>query len=176
MHELLFLLKNHAPEITFLAVFIEQIGLPIPAMPVLIVAGAFEPSGDGLFVLISVAVVAALLADILWYFAGKRWGFKILRSLCNISLSSDSCVRQTEGIFSRFGHIALLLSKFIPGFSTVAPPLAGATGIAWAPFVLFDGLGSVTWVVLMMAIGRVFKDGIQAILVKMTKIGSWSGI
>ncbi len=108
-------------------VFLQQLGLPIPAVPTMMVAGALAAdgrlSGAGVF---AIAVAATVIADAIWFVAGRRFGYPVLRLLCRVSMSPDTCVRQTEGIFERWGFYSLIVSKFVPGFSTVAPPIAGA--------------------------------------------------
>ena len=113
--------------LVFLNVLAEQLGVPIPAVPALVIAGALTRSGrmSSTHVLIA-AVIASLIADSVWYELGRRYGYRILKTLCRVSLSPDSCVRDTEARFERWGLKSLLIAKFIPGFSTVAPPLAGA--------------------------------------------------
>jgi len=127
-------------------VLLEQLGAPIPALPVLIVAGALAVDRDLSAVqILTVAVVASLLADSVWYVLGRLRGQRVLKTLCRISLSPDSCVRQTESLFERWGMPALLIAKFIPGFSTVAPPLAGAMRGRIASFLLYDAGGALLW-------------------------------
>ena len=114
--------------LVFVIVLLEQLGLPIPAIPVLVVAGALAVDrGLSAPMILTVAVGASVVADTLWFWLGRRLGRRVLKLLCRISLSPDSCVRQTESLFERYGMPSLLFAKFIPGFSTVAPPLAGAS-------------------------------------------------
>src|SRR5205085_1615211 len=86
-------------------------------------------------------ILAAVAADSIWYQLGRRKGIKILQLLCEISLEPDSCVRRTEGVFSKQGARSLLLAKFLPGLSTVAPPLAGIFHMRPRRFLFFDALG-----------------------------------
>src|SRR5262245_58458824 len=142
MQQLTEYVARYGMSLIFANVLLEQLGLPIPAMPVLIVAGALivekDLSAAGVLV---VALVACLIADAVWFWLGRRHGFRILKTLCRISLSPDSCVRQTTATFEKWGMPSLLVAKFIPGFSTVAPPLAGAIGARMSAFLLYDGGG-----------------------------------
>jgi membrane protein DedA with SNARE-associated domain len=156
----------------FANVFLEQIGLPIPALPTLIVAGALSverelPAAGVLLV----ALVASLVADFVWYGFGRRYGFRVLKTLCKISLSPDSCVRQTTLTLEKWGMPSLLVAKFIPGFSTVAPPLAGATRAPVPAFLLYDAGGALLWAGAGMAIGVVFHAAIDRGLDFLTSIG-----
>ncbi len=154
-------------------VLLEQLGAPIPAIPVLIVAGALSMDRDfSAWQVLGVAVAASLIADSLWYLLGRSQGNRILKTLCKISLSPDSCVRQTESVFERWGMPSLLVAKFIPGFSTVAPPMAGATGAGWAEFLLYDGGGALVWAGCGVAGGMAFHRAIDRALDFLTSIGS----
>jgi membrane protein DedA with SNARE-associated domain len=119
-----------------------------------------------------VAVAASLLADASWFLLGRRQGIRILKTLCRISLSPDSCVRQTESVFERWGLPSLLFAKFIPGFSTVAPPLAGATGASLPSFLLYDGGGALLWAGAGVAGGMIFHSAVDRVLTYLTSIGS----
>src|SRR5689334_21644672 len=119
-----------------LNVLLQQLGLPIPAVPTMMLAGALALAGridfGGAF---AISVLASLVADLAWFWAGRRSGYPVLRFLCRISLSPDTCVRQTEGIFERWVFFSVVVSKFVPGFSTVAPPIAGALKMRLPAFV-----------------------------------------
>ncbi|MEP6994667.1 MAG: VTT domain-containing protein [Acidobacteriota bacterium] len=154
-------------------VLLEQLGAPIPAIPVLIVGGALAVDGDlSAPEILGVAILASVLADSLWYWLGRRQGHKVLKTLCRISLSPDSCVRQTESLFERFGMPSLLVAKFIPGFSTVAPPLAGSLGIGMRSFLLYDAGGALLWAGAGVGGGMIFHSAIDRALAFLTSIGS----
>ena len=161
--------------LVFLNVFAEQLGVPIPAVPALVVAGALTRDGkmSSTNVLIA-AVIASLIADFVWYALGRRYGYRILKTLCRISLSPDSCVRDTEARFERWGLKSLLIAKFIPGFSTVAPPLAGAARASWAAFLVYDGIGALIWAGAAVAAGRVFHRAIDRVLLALENLGWWA--
>lgn len=158
-----------------LNVFLEQIGLPVPAVPTLIIAGALARNGkiSSTHVLLG-AVVASLAADWIWFLLGRHYGFAILRTLCKISLSPDSCVRETEAKFERWGLKGLLFAKFIPGFSTVAPPLAGAAKERTWAFAIYDGLGALIWAGAAVAVGRAFHRAIDRVLLALENLGGWA--
>lgn len=158
--------------LVFLNVAAEQLGLPVPALPTLVVAGALVADGRLHWApLVAVAAAASLLADGAWYALGRRHGYRVLATLCRLSLSPDSCVRNTEATFERMGMPSLLFAKFVPGFSTVAPPLAGATGAPLGSFLLFDGLGTLAWSGLGVAAGVVFHDAVDDALDVLGRLG-----
>lgn len=171
------LVIRHGVPLVSLNVFVEQIGAPIPAVPTLIVAGALTRDGklSSTNVMIG-ALVASLLADWIWFLLGRRYGYRILRLLCRISLSPDSCVRDTESNFERWGMKSLLVAKFIPGFSTIAPPLAGVTGHSSVEFLLYDAGGAFLWAGAAVASGRVFHHAIDQILSRLERLGGWGGV
>src|SRR6266542_3750523 len=144
MSTLIHYLVRYGISLVFLNVFAEQIGMPVPAVPTLIVAGALARNGrmSSTHTILIAAVAASLIADWIWFLLGRRYGYRILRTLCRISLSPDSCVRDTEARFERWGMKSLLFAKFVPGFSTVAPPLAGASRKrSTLAFLIYDGVG-----------------------------------
>jgi len=173
MQQLAFYVSKYGLSLVFINVLLEQLGLPIPAIPVLVVAGALAVEKDlSVPRVLLVAVFASLIADALWYALGKRHGFRILKILCRVSLSPDSCVRQTTSIFEKWGLPSLVVAKFVPGFSTVAPPLAGAINARLVPFLLYDGAGALVWAGSGVAAGMVFHRAIDRALEFLTGIGS----
>ena len=136
-HHIVELIAQYGLLLVFINVLVEQAGAPVPAVPTMIVAGALAAADRlPLAGVLLVAVVACLLADFAWYAAGRRFGGGVMRTLCRISLSPDSCVKQSELHFQRWRGGVLLLAKFVPGLSTVAPPLVGAMGLGPGAFVL----------------------------------------
>src|SRR5829696_1697501 len=126
METFLALIQQYGLAFVFVNVLLLQAGLPVPAYPTLIITGALAAKGGApLWALVAVAVAAALIADLIWYFAGRRFGSSVLKTICRISLSPDSCVRQTESIFARWGARSLAVAKFFPGFASVATSMAG---------------------------------------------------
>lgn len=172
MPALLSLLHTYGLWIVFANVLLEQAGIPVPAYPVLIVAGALAANGElSLPACLAVALLACLTTDLAWYTAGRRYGKRILALLCKVSLSPDYCVSRTEDIFSRWGVKSLLLAKFIPGFNTVASPLSGALQIRRAIFIPFSMAGALLWAGTGLAIGAVFHSSIDLILGLLAAMG-----
>lgn len=160
--------------LVFFNVLVEQAGLPIPAYPTLIVAGAYL-AGDSraLLALVATGVAATVIADTGWYLTGRRYGMRILRTLCRISLSPDFCVAQTETMFVRYGPASMLFAKFVPGFASVSTAMAGAVGLRYWRFLLFDALGAVMWVGFAVALGHVFRDAIADMLTTLGALGQY---
>jgi membrane protein DedA with SNARE-associated domain/rhodanese-related sulfurtransferase len=174
MTHLINLILEFGLGLVFLNVLVEQAGLPLPAYPTLIVAGAYL-AGDrtAILALLATAVAAAVIADTCWYFTGRRYGMRVLRTLCRISLSPDTCVTQTESIFMRYGPASMLFAKFVPGFASVATAMAGAVGLRYWKFLLFDALGAVLWVGVAIALGHLFRDAIAEILDTISSLGAY---
>ena len=173
MQQLAFYVSKYGLSVIFINVLLEQMGLPIPAIPVLVVAGALAVERDlSVSRVLLVAVLASVIADGLWYALGRRHGFRILKTLCRVSLSPDSCVRQTTSIFEKWGMPSLVVAKFVPGFSTVAPPLAGAINARFLPFLLYDGAGALVWAGAGVAAGMAFHRAIDHALEFLAGIGS----
>jgi membrane protein DedA with SNARE-associated domain len=173
MTKLVAYVTHYGVALVFANVLVEQIGIPIPALPTLIVAGALARGGKlSLSMLLFAAAVASLAADAVWYALGRRFGNRVLKILCQVSLSPDSCVRHTEGIFDRWGMASLVAAKFITGFSTVAPPLAGAMGASLSSFLFYDALGTVLWAGGGLLIGFVFYRAIDDVLSFLEGLGT----
>jgi len=174
MQQLISLLEQYGLTFVFLHVLAEQAGVPLPAYPTLIVAGALIAHANyGVSELLLAAVAASLIADLAWYFAGARLGRPVLRTLCRISLSPDSCVRQTESIYFRWGAPSLLVAKFIPGFAAVATALAGSIRTRLWVFLLFDGLGALLWAGLAVGLGLAFQDAVNDVIEVLEQLGKW---
>jgi membrane protein DedA with SNARE-associated domain len=158
MEEMMGLLTQHGLLLVFVNVLVTQAGVPVPAIPILVVAGAFVGQGQiGLAPLILVSVAASLIGDTLWYFAGRRYGYRILRTLCRVSLEPDSCVKQTENIFERWGAPSLMVAKYVPGFATIAPPLAGTMRVGLPAFLSYSAIAALLWSGLPIALGAIFQ-------------------
>ena len=160
----------HGVPLVGLNVLLQQLGLPIPAVPTMMIAGALAAAGRLDFAqAFAISVAASVIADLAWFWAGRRYGYPVLRGLCRISLSPDTCVRQTEGIFERWGFFSVVVSKFIPGFSTVAPPIAGALRMRTGAFIVASTGSAVLWVGAAMVVGAAFARQIDAALAWMER-------
>jgi len=143
----------------FVWVFVEQCGLPVPAMPVLLAAGALSAEHRLSFVMaLAVSLAATLTADSSWFLVGRRYGHLVLRLLCKLSLEPTTCVRRTQDSFGRRREVTLMTAKFVPGLALLAPPVAGQNGMSYARFILFDGLGASLWLTAILTVGRFFGD------------------
>ena len=166
------LIERHGLALVFANVLLEQVGLPIPAVPTLIVCGALAAQGKiSAAAVLGLAYLACLICDSLWFISGRLYGRRVLRFLCGISLSPDSCVRQTQTRFERWGSVALVAAKFIPGLSTVAPPLAGAMRYGWVRFTLLNSLGILIWAGLAIGVGLLFQAQVSALLAWLEDLG-----
>jgi membrane protein DedA with SNARE-associated domain/rhodanese-related sulfurtransferase len=174
MNYLIMMIQQYGVGFVFLNVLALQAGLPVPAYPALLVAGAYAAMGGRpLWQLVAVGIAAALVADTGWYLAGRKFGIRILGTLCRLSLSPDSCVRQTESIFQRFGPTSMLFAKFVPGFASVATALAGAMHLRYVVFVFFDAIGAGLWVGLGVGLGYVFRDAINDVMSTLSSLGQY---
>jgi membrane protein DedA with SNARE-associated domain len=181
-------LARNAYAALFLAVFAEQLGVPLPSAPWIVATGALAAAGRiSILGALAVCLSASLMADSLWFALGRRHGRRVLRFLCRISLEPDSCVRNTEDAFTRHGAWLLVVAKFVPGLGTAAPPLAGVVGISLPRFVLFDSMGILSVSTILLAaghslggpIGRLARwlasEGLWALLLILTALAAWVG-
>ena len=162
MHSVIDFILLHGTLVVFGAVVAEQLGLPVPSAIVLLATGAAIGMGDVSFAQAMIAAVtAALLGDFVWYELGVRRGRSVLATLCRVSLEPDTCIRKTENVYARYGDAAIVFSKFVPGLSTVAPPLAGVAGITRRRFLLLDSIGCFVWSGAYIGVGWLFRREIE---------------
>src|SRR6185369_3789498 len=172
MTETIAFLVRHGVALVFAAVFIEQVGLPIPAAPILLAAGALIVAGKMSWSLAFTAAIAgSLLADSIWFYLGRRSGNRILRLLCRISLEPDSCVRRTRDLFTRFGMRGVIVAKFLPGLSTLVSPMAGSSGVSAPRFFVFDGFASALYAGSLLIIGVLFSKQLEQVMAALSSLG-----
>jgi membrane protein DedA with SNARE-associated domain/rhodanese-related sulfurtransferase len=175
--QILLAIAQYGVAVVVVNVLLDQIGLPVPAVPTLIVAGAIAADGRlPMWPLFLWSVLACLAADCGWYLLGQIYGMRVLKTLCRVSLEPDSCVSQTQTRFERWGINSIIIAKFVPGLAIIAPPLAGAMKIGWPRFVFLATLSAVLWVGSGLLAGVVFKSQIARLLEHLDQIGSIVGI
>ncbi|HXP00575.1 MAG TPA: DedA family protein/thiosulfate sulfurtransferase GlpE [Luteibacter sp.] len=166
--------SDTAPMVAFLGVFAGAIGLPVPAMPTLIVVGSTLVAARDPMLIIATflgALAGAFLGDAAWFLTGRRFGYRVLDGLCRVSLSPDTCVRRASGFFEKRGVKLLLISRFIPGLSLVAIPIAGAGDTRFSRFTFYDLLGAALWVSVGLSVGMLFYRQIDAVLAVLRQFG-----
>src|SRR5262245_44567266 len=164
MGELLDFIGRHGRTVTFVIIFLDQIGLPLPGSSIVLVLGALAGTGRIAAVpALFLGVAACLCADLVWYRLGRWQGTRILALLCRISLEPDSCVSRTHDVFARHGMASLLFARFIPGLSAVAAPIAGMTGIGVASFVIWASAGAFLWLGSIGGLGYFFSDRLEQV-------------
>jgi len=174
MSHLITLIEHYGLALVFVNVLLLQAGFPVPAYPTLIVTGALAARAPyTLAGLLATAVAASVIADIGWYMIGRRLGGRVLRTLCRISLSPDSCVRQTESIFTRWGARSLTVAKFVPGFASVATAMAGIVRLSPWRFLVFDAIGAALWSGVALALGYLFRDAVNDVLDVLSAMGRY---
>ena len=166
------LLAQHGLLLVFANVLLTQGGVPVPSTPMLIVAGALIAQGQLAFApALGVATLATLIGNIPWYLAGRRYGYAVLRTMCRISIEPDSCVQRTEDVFGRWGAVSIIVGKYIPGFATIAPPLAGAMKLGFPRFLVYTAISAVLWAVVPLLAGVIFHAEVQWLLLRLEDIG-----
>jgi membrane protein DedA with SNARE-associated domain/rhodanese-related sulfurtransferase len=173
--DLVELLNRWELPLVFGAVLLEQGGLPLPAAPLLVAAGALSDIGrmraEHIF---ATAIFACLVADHFWFWIGRNHGRRVLGAVCRLSLSPDTCVRQTDDLIGRHGPALLLVAKFIPGVSAVAIPTAAGNGLSYRRFLAFDAVGSLLWAGVYVGAGMIFSREVNRALAYMSAIGGWA--
>ena len=173
MNTFIDLLLQHGVLIVFAVTLAARIGAPVPAAPLLVVAGGLSVGGQlSASAILASALVANVVGDAVWFVSGRLHGQRIMRLLCRISLSPDSCVRQSEALIVRWGGVSLVAAKFVPGVSVVAAPMAGALAMPWRTFLAFEVVAAGLWSIVFLALGLAFHDQIQQVLDAMARIGT----
>lgn len=170
------LVAQYGPLLVFANVLAAAIGLPVPAMPTLVLFGAMaamhpDMIGSQLVTVLALSVLGALIGDTAWYLAGRRYGGTTLKTICRLSLSRDTCVRKTERFFGRYGVRVLAVARFIPGLSLVSVPMAGALGTRYRTFAGYDALGAALWTIVGLVAGLVFYRQIDWLFAGASRLG-----
>ena len=172
MDLLLQLIAQYGLVVVFVSVLLDQGGVPVPAYPAIVVTAAMAvDQGESVWPIVLVATLAAVLADWVWFLGGRLLGTRLVRLMCRMSLSPDSCVIRTRGAYSKYGPASLIVAKFIPGFAAVATTLAGQTGTRTRTFLLFDGIGAALWAGGAVLLGVVFEDAVDDVLADLADLG-----
>jgi len=175
-HTLDFVVR-HGDALLFLWVLAEQAALPLPSAPLLLACGALAKDGRlTAHWIVFTGVAACLIADNVWFMLGRRRGAKVLRFICRVALEPDSCVRQTETAFLRYGIRSLLVAKFVPGLNAVSAPLAAISGVSFGRFVLFDTLGALIWISSFTGLGYIFSHELDKVGDYVARMGSWVAV
>lgn len=165
-------LQRDAVWVVFVNVLLQQLGLPVPAVPTLMVAGSLAASSGQAGALLAAAVLASVIADGVWYLVGRALGYRVLSGLCRLSINPGSCVSQTEERFLRWGVWSLVVAKFVPGFSTVAPPIAGTLRMGLPAFLIAAAAGAAAWAGAAIAAGWILREQVQTALAKLAANGT----
>jgi membrane protein DedA with SNARE-associated domain/rhodanese-related sulfurtransferase len=172
MQDLLDFVARYGYGLVFFSIFIEQMGIPLPGVPILIVIGALARTGEFLLPGVMVSALAgSLTADLIWYQLGRRYGRAVLNLMCRISLEPDYCVRRAEDAFAKRGVWTLLFVKFIPGVNAAAVPLAGMLRISGLRFLVFDSIGILLWSGTYVSLGYIFSREIELVLQRISDVG-----
>ena len=157
-------LAQHGYTILFAAVFLETIGLPVPAAIALLIAGGAAARGSlSAPVALGGAFATMLAGDTLMFFLGRYTGWWLLGLLCRLSLNPESCILRSADSFYKRGRTLLVFAKFVPGINTMAPPLAGSMNMRWTQFVALDASGAALYIGAYWSAGFLFSDAVGAI-------------
>jgi membrane protein DedA with SNARE-associated domain len=175
-HTLDFVVR-HGYALLFFWILAEQGALPLPSAPLLLACGALAKDGRlASHLIVLTGLAACLIADSVWFMIGRRRGAKALRFICRMALEPDSCVRQTETAYLRYGIRSLLVAKFVPGVNAVSAPLAAISGVSFRKFVLFDTLGALIWICSYAGLGYIFSDQLDKVGDYAARMGSWLAV
>jgi membrane protein DedA with SNARE-associated domain/rhodanese-related sulfurtransferase len=176
MPDLAALEDRHVFWILAVNTLLHELGVPLPMMPTALVVGARAASGatDPLVAIVAI-LVATVIGNSVWFAAGRRYGAGVLKLLCRLSLSADTCVARTESAFGRWGWSSLVVGRFLPGVSLVAPPLAGALGMRWSKFLILTAAGAALYGLVVVGAGMLLADQIESALRELASLG-WQAL
>ena len=167
------LITAHGYWIVLAVAFVDQFGTPVPAIAILLAAGAVAGEGQlSLAGIVAAAWVGTVAGDAVLYQGGRWRGGPLMRSLCSFSLAPDTCVRRTESSFQRLGWKALVVAKFVPGLALFAAPVAGALRMPLAPFLAFDSIGALLYNVVVIGLGFALHDQLDRVVGWFRALGS----
>ena len=167
------LITQYGLLLVFANVLVQQLGLPLPALPTLIVAGALAADGKiSAWAIFGVALIACAVSDATWYTAGRLFGRRVMQLLCRISLSPESCVRRSEYLFHRWGSLTFVVAKFVPGLLMISPAMAGTMRLNGWSFALLDGLGAAIWAGVAIGTGMLFHHEISRLIGNLEELGA----
>jgi membrane protein DedA with SNARE-associated domain/rhodanese-related sulfurtransferase len=172
MEDLFPLLTKYGYTLLAAIVFAEAIGLPVPAAPALLAAGAAAAKGILLAPLVVAAGMGSMLAgDTLLFFLGRWTGWWLLGLLCRFSPNPEACIYSSAAYFYKRGRTTLVFAKFLPGVNTMAPPIAGSMNMAPATFFLFDFAGTTLYIMTYLTLGFLFSEAIGMIGMWISNLG-----
>ena len=175
MNEILEFVIRHGPPVLFAWVLVDQAGIPLPAVPLLLVVGGLAGAGQvSLWVAVGSTIAGCLAADVFWYTFGRRRGARVLSSLCRLTLEPDSCVRRVEDLFIAYGPRSLIVAKFLPGLNPIAAALSGVVNVHLGRFIVYELVGALAWSAAWMGLGYVFTDLIEQLAAEASRLGGMS--
>ncbi|MEO8542542.1 MAG: VTT domain-containing protein [Burkholderiaceae bacterium] len=158
-------LQRDVVSVVFFNVLLQQIGLPVPAVPTLLVAGSLMLSLESAAWVLAAAIVASIIADGVWYAAGRAFGYRVLSGLCRLSLNPGTCVSSADALFVRWGAWTLVVAKFVPGLSIVGPPIAGSLRLRPSRFLAAAAIGAAMWAAGALLAGWLLRARLHGVLV-----------
>jgi membrane protein DedA with SNARE-associated domain/rhodanese-related sulfurtransferase len=151
--------------VVFLNVLLTRLGLPIPAVPMLLFAGSAIAAGTlSFWPVLCAAVLGALIGDCTWFAAGRIYGRKLIAALGRISPAIDSRVDKARSLFERFGVPLVSISKFVPGLGLITPPLMGTTAVDARIYAGWDLVGALAWATFWLLGGAAAERQLHMLL------------
>ncbi len=147
------------------------VGLVAPGELTLVVAGTVAAQGEvELLPLIAVGWLAAAAGDSAGFWLGRRLGRSTLeRQLPRLGVPSRA-VHAVEAYFRRRGGQAVLLGRWIGVVRSLAPFLAGASGMPYGRFLPWSVAGAGAWSAVFATLGFVFWQSFDEVLGRATQL------
>ena len=174
MGDVVSLLSHYGLLAVFVAVFLDEIGIPAGSPVVIMTAAAYSArTPPALAAILVTALAGGLSADTIWFLAARRHGRKLLAFACRFSSSPDSCMRRTSGVYTRYGNLSLVASKFVPGTGIIAIALAGVADVGFPVFLSFTGGGLLALHTLFILLGAIFHSAVHQVIATLARLGPY---
>jgi membrane protein DedA with SNARE-associated domain/rhodanese-related sulfurtransferase len=165
------LIAQHGYAVVAITLFLAAAGIPLPCSIVLLAAGAVARQTGTLGIYLPMAIAASLAGDIVLFFGGRYTGWWLLAGMCRLSMNPEGCIFSSSAYFYRRGAKTLLFSKWIPGLSSMAAPLAGSLNMRLSRFIRLDAVGVSLYVGTWLLIGFAFNSYLMLIQAALARVG-----
>jgi membrane-associated protein len=144
--------------ILFVIVFCETGLVVTPFLPgdsLLFAAGSFAALGAlDVWLVTGLLLVAAILGDTVNYWVGAAIGPRAFTG--EFPFLKQEHLDRTHAFYERYGGMTIILARFVPIVRTFAPFVAGVGTMSYPKFLLYNVVGAVLWVGLLVFAGYFF--------------------
>ena len=162
----------------FVALLLENAGVPVPGETVLLFASflAFDEQELRLRYIILVGIAAATIGDNIGYWIGRKGGRPLLERYTHLFRIPMSVIEKGERVFAKHGSVTIFFARFVFGMRIIAGPMAGVLRMDWRKFSFFNFLGAALWVTVISIVGYKFGEEWESLVRVMGRVNLVIGI